>query len=103
MFGDAGCRRGIVRSLTPCPEFGGMEFALAWFMEANAISLVTTALRQRPLCKYCIAATAFTNEADADAALASIGSVVQLQRYETGRCYGCGEVGRVFRIDGEAR
>ena len=72
-------------------------------MDATAISLVTTALRQHPLCKDCIAATAFTNEADADAALASIGHVVQLQRYETGRCYGCGEIGNVYRIDGETR
>ena len=68
-------------------------------MPSDTIALVTSVIRQRATCLHCIANTASIDEAGVDAALASIGSVVKIQRHETGRCYGCGEVGRVFALD----
>ena len=66
---------------------------------SDAIALVTTVIRQRPLCVHCIASTASTDDAGAHAALTSIGRVVQLQRWDSERCRACGEIGSVFALD----
>ena len=69
-------------------------------MWSDPIPRVTAAIAQHPLCIQCIATNAFTHEVDAEAALSIIARVVQIRLHENARCHGCGEVGRVFWIEG---
>ena len=72
-------------------------------MWSDPIPRVTTAIGQRALCVSCIAANAFTHEADAEAALTTIARTVLVRWHEHARCQGCGEIGRVFSLDAPTR
>ena len=65
----------------------------------NPIARVTTAIRQHRLCLHCVASAALIDKASASAALTTIGTILQLRRYEAGRCHACSAVGPVFALD----
>ena len=70
-------------------------------MHPHAIALVTSAMRQRPLCLHCIASIAGSK--DADAVLTTIGRVVQVRWHHKTRCQACGHLDGVYSLDEPAK
>ena len=70
---------------------------------SDTVSPVTMLILGRPLCLPCIATKARATEADAQAALTSIGALRDLRRRDHERCRGCGEVRRAFWLDAPSR